>query len=165
MHGKVLHVDADKCTGCLLCVVACALAHAGNVEHPDSAHIRLWKSDRAEVFMPLTCHHCETASCANACPTKACHRDSDGSRVVIDAEKCIGCRTCVVACPFEHAHYDTLAGVSSKCDYCDGRPECVRICETGALTYVESVENSITKRQSTGAVLAFGRRSLRPATK
>lgn len=87
-----------------------------------------------------------------ACPTKACYQDAESVRVLIDNKKCIGCRTCVVACPFGHAHYDPVARVSVKCDYCEGEPECVRVCEPKAITYVYSDEISQDKRRGVSLV-------------
>lgn len=152
MHGRVLLVDTDKCTGCLLCMVGCSLAHTG-VADMERSHIRVYRSDE-NVFVPLTCNHCETPSCAAACPTTACRRDPEGMRVIIDDSMCIGCKTCVNACPFAHAHYDEVTRVSTKCDYCDGEPECVRLCEPGAITYVYSDESSTDKKRESALVRA-----------
>jgi Fe-S-cluster-containing hydrogenase component 2 len=150
VDGKVLIVDERKCTGCLLCVIACSVAHTGDIDL-ERAHIQVWRTDE-DRYVPLTCHHCETPSCVRACPTKACHQDEATQRVLIDATKCIGCGTCVVACPFGHAHYDEVAGVSVKCDYCDGRVECVRVCEPKAISYVHSDDNYWVTRREVGLV-------------
>lgn len=154
-------VDEEKCTGCLLCTAACALAHTGELSF-ERAHIQVYQTDE-ELFVPLTCHHCETPSCALACPTKACHQDVETLRVLIDDTKCISCRSCVNACPFGHAHYDHVAHVSVKCDYCDGEPECVRVCEPEAITYVYSAENSQHKRRGSALSRAALRRQGTPA--
>jgi len=156
VHGKVLMVNEDKCTGCMKCVVACVLAHTGSTDNPERAHIKVWKSETGEIYTPLTCHHCETASCVEACPTEACHREPENQRVIIDENACIGCESCVVACPFGHAHFDNIARVSTKCDYCDGEPECVRVCEPGAISYVYADENSLDKRRESGMARAQG---------
>lgn len=145
MHGKVLLIDEDKCDGCMLCSIACAIVHTRNIDL-DRAHIKLWHTEDG-LHVPLTCHHCETPSCVAACPTKACREDGDGQRVIISDGECIGCRACNVACPFDHAHYDRVQRVSVKCDYCDGEPECARICPNGAIAYVYSDESSQGKRR------------------
>lgn len=150
MDGRVLIVDESKCTGCLLCAIACSIRHTGDIRL-DRAHITVWRTDE-QRHVPLTCHHCETPSCMLACPTKACYQDAESVRVLIDNKKCIGCRTCVVACPFGHAHYDPVARVSVKCDYCEGEPECVRVCEPKAITYVYSDEISQDKRRGVSLV-------------
>lgn len=152
VYGRVLIVDEGKCDGCLLCALACAVAHTGGTDL-QRAHMQIHRLAEA-VFVPLTCHHCETPTCAEACPTKACRKDDETQRVVIDGSRCIGCRTCVVACPFGHAHYDRAARVSSKCDYCDGEPECARVCPAQAIAYVYSDESSQHKKAESAAVRA-----------
>ncbi len=160
MNGKVILVDQRLCDGCGLCVVACSLAHTGVVVAAERAHIKVWRADDG-FCAPLTCHHCETPSCARACPTKACRQDVQGARVVIDERLCIGCRACNVACPFGHAHYDDVARVSTKCDYCGGAPECVGVCEQGALRYVYADEGSRRRRRDA----AIEESSHRPAAR
>ena len=156
MNGKVLLADESKCTGCLLCSIACAIRHTGAISL-ERAHIKVWRTDE-EHYVPLTCHHCETPSCVLACPTKACHRDEASSRVAIDPTKCIGCRTCVVACPFGHAHYDRIDRISVKCDYCDGSPECARVCGPRAIAYVSADETNMARRRDMPLVRADARR-------
>jgi len=156
MNGKVLLVDESKCTGCLLCSIACSIRHTADIAL-DRAHIKIWDTGETH-FVPLTCHHCEIASCVLACPTKACHRDEATQRVLIDERKCIGCQACVVGCPFGHAHYDHVARVSVKCDYCDGDPECVRVCEAGAIVYVDADETAVARRHETPLARAEARR-------
>lgn len=151
MNGRVILIDENKCTGCMLCAIACSIAHAGDIDLKRS-HIKVWHSDALHV--PLTCHHCETPSCVLACPTRTCRQDLEGRRVIIDANRCIGCRACNVACPFSHAHYDRVARVSTKCDYCDGEPECVRVCEAGAIAYVHSDESSAHRQREASMVQA-----------
>jgi anaerobic carbon-monoxide dehydrogenase iron sulfur subunit len=150
VRGRVLLIDEEKCNGCMLCSVACSIVHTGTIDL-ERAHIQVWRTEDG-LHVPLTCHHCEIPSCAEACPTKACHQEPANSRVVIDEDKCIACRTCVVACPFGHAHYDAVARVSAKCDYCDGEPECVRACEPRAISYVYSDESSQHKRREAAMV-------------
>ena len=152
VNGKVMLVDQRLCDGCGLCVVACSLAHTGVVA-PERAHIRCGAA-RTGFYAPLTLPPLRDAVLRAACPTKACRLDVKGRRVIIDERLCIGCRACNVACPFGHAHYDTVARVSAKCDYCDGRPECVRVCEPGAIRYVYSDESSQHKRRRAAMVEA-----------
>lgn len=155
VNGKVLMVDEERCTGCLLCAIGCSIEHTGDISLR-RAHITV-SSNGKGGFVPLACHHCETPECVQACPTKACHQDHEARRVLIDKRKCIGCRGCVIACPFSHAHYDDVARVSSKCDYCDGAPECVRLCEPKALKYVFSDDDSGAKRRESPLARATSR--------
>jgi Fe-S-cluster-containing dehydrogenase component len=163
MNGKVIVIDETRCDGCMHCVAACLEAHGIGVEEPNRAQIRVWRTEE-DLHVPLTCHHCETPSCAQACPTKACRQDIEGQRVIIDDTECIGCRACNVACPFGHAHYDGVSRVSTKCDYCDGEPECVKVCEPGAITYVYSDECSHPRRREVAKVEAQRRLTAIPSS-
>jgi carbon-monoxide dehydrogenase iron sulfur subunit len=143
---RVLLLDEETCTGCMLCVLGCAIACTGESD-PARSRIRVCVGGEEGSFVPLTCQHCERAFCAEACPTGACHREEASDIVVIDEERCIGCRTCIVACPFGAPSFDRKAGVSVKCDCCDGDPRCVGLCETGAIRYVRADESSVSKRR------------------
>lgn len=151
MRGKVLVVDDAVCDGCGDCVTACSTQ---GVDEGDTRVSRIDVVTTGEdTFVPLTCNHCESPSCALACPTMACRIDPEGARVIIDVERCIGCRTCVVACPFSHARYDPDGGTSVKCDLCAGAPECVAACRPRALRWVERDEASLARRRTAVACL------------
>ena len=161
---KVLLIDEERCTGCMLCVLGCAIARTGEMD-PDRSRIRVYAGGEQGRFVPLTCQQCEEAFCTEACPTTACHREEDTGIVVIDEERCIGCRTCIVACPFGAPSYDEKSGVTVKCDCCEGDPQCVKLCEPGALRYVSVDESSARKRRDVGLrrahPLESGRRASR----
>ena len=72
----------------------------------------------------------------NVCPVKAIYRDEDLNRVMVDYDKCIGCRSCVTVCPFGAMSFNAIDGRVFKCDVCDGDPQCVRFCEEKAVDYV-----------------------------
>ena len=113
----------------------------------------------SRVYLPLACQHCENAACQRVCPTGATYKDEMG-RVEIDYDKCIGCRMCMAACPynarsfnwedpvrdpdFNYGHKDVPArsrGMAEKCTFCKGRtgageePLCVRVCPGRARTF------------------------------
>jgi len=145
---RVLIVDDEKCIGCRLCLVACAAHHDAGL-NADRARLDVHKTGDL-TYAPLVCNHCEVPSCARACPTGACRVDEPGGRVVIDDRVCIGCRTCVVACPFQHARFDKVLGVTVKCDFCDGAPVCVEVCEARAIRYVNADEAGLGRRREVG---------------
>jgi len=137
MEEKVLIVDQQKCTGCRLCELVCSVHHTGS-SNPSRARIKVVKWEEAGVYLPMICNHCEKAYCVEVCPTKACHREPElNNRVVIDKNLCIGCRTCIVACPFSHPFFDVKDRVTVKCDHCDGDPLCVAFCDMKAVKYVD----------------------------
>ena len=92
-------VDLDKCIGCGYCTLACK---ANNDISPDIAWNRLFELDKIQgepQYMPVPCQQCENAPCVDACPVKATYHRADGI-VMMDYDRCIGCRYCEVACPY-----------------------------------------------------------------
>ena len=146
MHGKVIVVDYEKCTGCRQCELVCSVFHSG-ASNPARSRIRVVKWEQEGIYLPMTCQNCEKPFCVEVCPTKACSIDKENQRVVIDAEKCIGCKTCIVACPFGAPSYDHVDKVSIKCDYCDGTPQCAYFCTLKAIEYVSAESLGMPKKR------------------
>jgi anaerobic carbon-monoxide dehydrogenase iron sulfur subunit len=146
MDGKVLVVDHEKCTGCRLCELVCSVFHNGS-SNPSRARVKVVKWENVGFYLPTTCQNCEKPFCTEVCPTKACHREAEHLRVVIDKDKCIGCKTCIIACPFGAPLFDTVERVSVKCDYCDGEPQCARFCETRAIDYLDADRINLNKKR------------------
>jgi carbon-monoxide dehydrogenase iron sulfur subunit len=147
MEQKVLVVDQQKCTGCRLCELVCSVHHTG-ASNPSRSRIKVVKWEHVGVYLPMTCNHCEKAYCVEVCPTKACHRElENNNRVVIDKNLCIGCRTCIVACPFGHPFFDVQERVTVKCDFCDGDPKCVAFCDMKAVAYVDADMIQVAKKR------------------
>jgi len=142
--AKVLMIDYEKCTGCRLCEQVCSVKHEG-VSNPARSRIRVVKWEEEGLYIPMVCQQCEPAPCIYACPTKSRSRDDHLARVMTDYDRCIGYKTCVVACPFGAVCFDPLAKKVISCDLCDGEPVCVKFCETRALQYVE--DGDINKKR------------------
>ena len=132
--SKALVVEAEKCNGCKLCVTACAQKHSGS-DDPERSRIQI--DEFQGVFMPVVCQQCEDAPCIASCPTSSRSRDEVTGKTDIDYKRCIACRTCIAVCPFGASRYDKVEKRVVACDLCDGHPECVRVCEPGALKYVD----------------------------
>jgi electron transport protein HydN len=156
------------CIGCRTCMIACVVAHEGRrifeIDpdgydfHPKLKVVKTWL-----VSVPVQCKHCENPACQAVCQAGAISR-VDGT-VLVDRDKCIGCKSCVDACPFGAVHMAPLGfvqnpdgtrrSVANKCDLCrgvDGGPACKRVCPTGALRLMEreDVEAIVaSKRQAT----------------
>lgn len=98
-HRWAMVIDQEKCVGCGDCTLAC---RAHNDVPPDISWNRVIEVDDVgdePVFMPVPCMHCEHAPCVGVCPVKATYQRPDGI-VMMDYERCIGCRYCEIACPY-----------------------------------------------------------------
>ena len=147
----------QACIGCRTCEVACALEHvAPGAEF--NPRLRVMRLDTLSV--PVMCHQCENAPCVGACPVAALTMGAE--RVEADASRCIGCQSCVVACPFGAITIETHAGVSPvivKCDLCGDRergPACIDVCPTAALSKMTERQLEELQKQraiSTAALL------------
>lgn len=159
-------VNLERCMGCQTCVVSCKMQNnvpmgmLWNRVLTDGENIEDGVQGRypyvKRTFLPIACQHCENAPCVKVCPVKATYQDDKG-RVVIDYDRCIGCRYCMAACPYnarvfnwEKAvripdfNYGDAAvpqrkvGVVEKCTMCaertdkDLEPMCVKCCPAEA---------------------------------
>ncbi len=157
-------VDTTVCVGCRSCEWACKEVHGrptpplvayedrsvyGKQRRPSTEAVtvvneyRPEKRDDPPVYVKAQCMHCDHPSCVSACIVGAFSKEENGS-VVWDTNKCIGCRYCLVACPFQVPSFEfgeALRPDIAKCDFCIERtregklPACVGICPVEALTY------------------------------
>ena len=151
---KILVVDHEKCTGCRLCEMVCAVEHAG-VNSPSRSRIHVIKWIQEGFELPMVCQQCEEAPCIAVCPKDALSRDSVLGHVAIDYDLCIGCKMCVIACPFGGMGIDAEARQVIKCDLCDGDPTCVRFCDPGALQFVPASSVNLMKKRDAGLQLSI----------
>ena len=159
MRG-ILVVKAQRCLGCKSCEVACAVEHSKSRDlyeaiseyPPPSARVDVAKGEG--FVIPLQCRQCEDAPCVAVCPTDALCRADEDSPVVIDHDRCIGCKWCVIACPFGVITLDSRSRTIVKCDQCFERlergemPACVTACPTGALAFKSLDEVVAEKREA-----------------
>jgi Fe-S-cluster-containing dehydrogenase component len=129
-----LNIDADKCTACMACELACSFTHEGAFV-PTLSRIRVVRFMGQGLNVPVVCVNCTRPACVDVCPTGAAHTDRSVPVVRINDEECIGCRECVTACPFGAADFHDEKEVAFVCDLCDGEPACVEHCIYGALTF------------------------------
>lgn len=124
-----LIIDADKCTGCRLCELACSMKHFG-ICSPHRSRIKILEIIKSDYFVPVVCQSCEEAPCIKVCPMNARVRDKNES-VVTDEERCIGCRACVYICPFGTPVINPDTNKTLTCDRCgddESGPWCVVAC-------------------------------------
>ncbi len=144
MNRKGFIIDLNKCTDCSACVLACAIENS-SILSEDWREITTFNKQKVPglpVFhYSIACNHCGLAPCKPACPAEAFSRDKATGAIVHQEEKCIGCRYCTWACPYDAPKYSVEKGVVEKCTFCldritDGeKPACALLCPTGALDY------------------------------
>ncbi|WP_051241696.1 4Fe-4S dicluster domain-containing protein [Azohydromonas australica] len=172
-----LVIDLDVCVGCQACVVSCKQWNsAGAAGLPPDAgawepsprgtffnRVQTWESgtfpDTQTLHLPKSCLHCEDPPCVPVCPTGASIKRAEDGIVLVDADKCIGCKYCSWACPYGAREYDEARGVMTKCTLCvdrihdpllpaeDRQPACVKACPTGARLFgdVKDPESAVSR--------------------
>lgn len=145
MQNYGILIDTTMCIACYACEQADA--ERWGRKEPTADHV-LSSEKRTAVYtindnnLPRQCMHCAEPTCASVCPVGAFRKTAEGP-VVYDADKCIGCRYCMQACPFDVPRYqwESANPKVSKCDMCRERivagnkPACVEVCPTGARTF------------------------------
>jgi Fe-S-cluster-containing dehydrogenase component len=154
-------IDLGRCIGCHSCTVACKaeqntapvnsplLFKGGNPQRPLHVSYRwvvvqeggtypnVWRT-----FVTTACNHCQTPACLNGCPVNAISKRASDGIVLIDQEKCIGCKYCVWACPYGAPQWNEAALKVEKCTMCVERidkglqPACATTCVGKALAFV-----------------------------
>ncbi|MFH1825698.1 MAG: 4Fe-4S dicluster domain-containing protein [bacterium] len=143
--AKRIYLNLDLCCGCHSCATACAYGHhlQGTLGH----------GKLAEADLPLHCLHCDQPACAAACPNEAMQKQKDDT-VQRSLFRCVGCGSCVAACPFGVIQPDLKKHLVPKCDLCLDRlaegeiPRCVATCTSGALSFDEVDEQIIDGKKN-----------------
>ena len=184
-------LDISRCIGCRRCVYACA-AENNQSRDPQVHWIRVLQMDKdhgvdfthadayyqpdevpqeGHFYVPVSCQQCQNAPCANVCPVGATFHTPEGV-VLIDQERCIGCRLCMAACPYDRRFFNwgepeqpdwvkesaynvetqipAMRGTVMKCDFCPDRtsvgglPMCVEGCPRGAMWFGDLEEDVAT---------------------
>ena len=142
---KKIFIKEEVCIGCNLCEVFCRLAHARTddvvkeLKNKTTPVSRVTVEVRKPVSFSVRCQQCDDAPCVSACLTGALQKDKETGTIVHDEEKCIGCWTCILACPLGAIMPDKTNRKAVKCDLCRGKdtPACVTNCPNEALSYIE----------------------------
>jgi len=157
MSGYYLFQDVKKCIGCHACEVACKTNKRLPVG-PKPVEVvmvgpKLVGSLPRAAFSFMPCFHCEDAWCIKACPTGAMQRREKDSIVFAESSLCVGCKSCIAACPWGTPQWDPATHKVVKCDYCKDRlddglqPACVTKCVTGCLSFGITTEAADPRRE------------------
>ena len=153
MTQYAFYFDGTRCTGCKTCEFACKDYYdlstefqyrkvyecaGGTTEKNSDGYI---ETTCFTYYVSMSCNHCDDPSCVEVCPTGAMHKDAETGLVSVDADKCVGCGYCHMACPYNAPKVDREKGHSVKCDggaervAAGERPICVRACPARALDF------------------------------
>jgi Fe-S-cluster-containing dehydrogenase component len=151
-NGLVIS-DSTRCVGCLRCELACTEFNDGKAS-PTASRIKVRRNlnfgpkgvnsgQRGQgnwgngLIVQDLCKQCpHPVPCATACPNDAIVVSPSTNARVVDPDKCIGCKMCQRACPWEMMSFDSDTNKATKCFLCNGNPKCVEACPSGALTYI-----------------------------
>jgi Fe-S-cluster-containing dehydrogenase component/formate-dependent nitrite reductase membrane component NrfD len=134
-------IDNRKCIGCHACTVACKSEHQVPVG-VDRTWVKYVEKgtfpNSRRLFTVMRCNHCDWAPCVTICPVTALYRRDDGV-VDFNSERCIGCKSCIQACPYDALYIDPDSNTAAKCNFCTHRleiglqPSCVVVCPEQAI--------------------------------
>lgn len=152
-----LYQDKRNCIGCHSCTIACK-TNKNLLIGPKPTQIielepRMINGLPRSFFLFMPCFHCENAWCEAACPTGAIQKRSTDGIVYVDSALCVGCKSCISACPWGAPQWNSETGKAVKCDYCMDRldaglkPACVTICTTHCLHFGKVHELADIKRK------------------
>lgn len=174
MSDYYLFQDQDNCIGCKSCQISCKAVKGLNSAGPLPSQLitigpkMIHGLPRAAyVFMP--CFHCQRPWCVSACPTGAMQKRADGI-VFVDDSLCVGCKSCMLACPWGAPQWNPETRKVVKCDYCRDRidqgmePACVNNCTTKCLHFGKPETTANLKRERYAKKVSFDReKGLEPA--
>ena len=143
---KVLLVDMEKCSGCRICEIACSWFHEEEF-NPAKSRIQIVSKKKEAINYPMVCEQCEKAPCKEVCPTEAIYKNEETGAWMVDEKKCIGCKFCVIGCPFGAVIFSPDKKIVEKCDLCEGDPQCVKFCPMEAIEYIEEEKVGMKRKR------------------
>jgi carbon-monoxide dehydrogenase iron sulfur subunit len=143
-------LDPTKCVGCRVCEGVCSLVNEGEA-NPVKSRIRVVRTVENVLLycIPVFCQQCEEAYCEKVCPAHAVNRNGNGA-LIVDEEKCLGCKLCEIACPVGAITVNPEKHVAIKCTQCAvvGEPQCVKHCYPKALQLLPAERVGIARARA-----------------
>lgn len=156
---KVFMIDVSLCNGCYSCQIACKDEHVGNdwspiaKPQPDTGQFWMRQTEHIRGTVPkvkmhyvaMPCMHCQEAPCMPVCPIEGAIYRRDDGLIIIDPQKCTGCKACLDACPYDAIFMNESLNIAQKCTGCahlldSGEweiPRCADVCPTEAIRFGE----------------------------
>ena len=171
----VMVVDLAKCKNARKCVIACDKHHNLTPERPYIKVLEMKDNEKsAPYWMPKKCFQCDNPPCVKVCPVGATYKRTDGI-VLVDNERCIGCRFCMAACPYSARVFNwgtppdsdhdlsyspetstpSKIGTVGKCDFCPDMlrknklPHCITSCPNGVIYFGDEIDDAVTNGEET----------------
>jgi tetrathionate reductase subunit B len=136
MPRYAMVIDQRRCIGCLACIAACQTENDVPLEHFRTRVVETVRGEFPNLtaeLRPELCNHCDNPPCVSNCPTGASYKTKDGP-VLINQKRCVGCKACIAACPYNARYIYPGKGYADKCTLCVHRiargeePACVATC-------------------------------------
>ena len=143
---KILFVDHNKCTGCELCALHCSFTKTETFNRAKS-RVNVIRWEEEGICVPSMCVHCSDPPCVLVCPVNALSKNEETGSVDLDTDLCIGCKRCMMVCPFGAPAVDPVTGDVFKCDLCGGDPVCAQVCPTEAIQYLKADRIGLIKKR------------------
>jgi Fe-S-cluster-containing hydrogenase component 2 len=144
---RFVGADFDKCTGCRVCELVCALENE-KVFDPKLSRIKVLSLHEL-VNMPTVCRFCEDALCVSACPRDALRQSEETGVIMVDDAKCDLCGWCLESCKYGAIIVNEDKKTVMICNLCEGAPQCVEWCPEGALSLMTQEEFDQKARKAT----------------
>ena len=142
--ARQLVIKPEKCVSCRTCELVCSFGHNQRF-NPRESSVSVMDYEDAAVSIPVMCLQCEDPACLKVCPVHAISRNESGV-VVVNYQRCIGCKLCVNACPMGNMHFSLVSRRVFKCDLCGGDPLCAKYCPGKAIVFVDERDDSDRKQ-------------------
>jgi len=156
MPKYVMVIDQARCVGCMACIVACKNENDVPPEHFRTRVIEKVSGKFPKLRMELSselCNHCDNPPCVYNCPTGASYKNKKIGLVLLKKNRCVGCKACITACPYDARYIHPEHGYADKCTFCSHRvtggrePACVTTCIGKSRIFgdIEDPESEVSK--------------------